>query len=116
RSRHASYLWGGFERGWAIEHGVAHHVGMPAVSLLRARTGLRGVTNIELFFDLVYGFAVTQLSHYLLDHATVEGVIQAAVLLDWCGPSGRPRPTSRTGSTQIACRGGGFCSPSWSSA
>jgi low temperature requirement protein LtrA len=53
---------------------------MPTVSLLRARTGLRGVTNIELFFDLVYAFAVTQLSHYLLDHATVEGVIQAAVL------------------------------------
>jgi len=53
---------------------------MPAVSLLRARTGLRGVTNIELFFDLVYAFAVTQLSNYLLDHATVEGVIQAAVL------------------------------------
>jgi len=53
---------------------------MPAISLLRARTGLRGVTNIELFFDLVYAFAVTQLSHYLLDHATVDGVIQAAVL------------------------------------
>jgi len=53
---------------------------MPAVSLLRARTGLRGVTNIELFFDLVYAFAVTQLSHYLLVDATVEGVIQAAVL------------------------------------
>jgi hypothetical protein len=48
-------------------------VGMPAVSLLRARTGLRGVTNIELFFVLVYAFAVTQLSHYLLDHATAEG-------------------------------------------
>ena len=53
---------------------------MPAVSLLRARTGLRGVTNIELFFDLVYAFAVTQLSLYLRDHATVDGVIQAAVL------------------------------------
>ena len=53
---------------------------MPAVSLLRARTGLRGVANIELFFDLVYAFAVTQLSHYLLENATFEGVIQAAVL------------------------------------
>ena len=53
---------------------------MPAVSLLRARTGLRGVTNIELFFDLVYAFAVTQLSHYLLENATFEGVIKAAVL------------------------------------
>ncbi len=47
---------------------------------LRARTGLRGVTNIELFFDLVYAFAVTQLSHYLVDHATVEGVIEAAAV------------------------------------
>lgn len=53
---------------------------MPAVSLLRARTGLRGVTNVEVFFDLVYAFAVTQLSHYLLDHATVEGIIQTSVL------------------------------------
>jgi len=53
---------------------------MPAVSLLRARTGLRGVANIELFFDLVYVFALTQLSHYLLDHASLEGVVQAAVL------------------------------------
>jgi low temperature requirement protein LtrA len=53
---------------------------MPAISLLRARTGVRGVTNIELFFDLVYAFAVTQLSHYLLVNPTVEGVIRAAVL------------------------------------
>jgi len=75
---------------------------MPAVSLLRARTGLRGVTNIELFFDLVYAFAVTQLSHYLLDHATVEGVIQAAVLfgmvwtcLLYTSPSPRDLSTSR---------------------
>jgi low temperature requirement protein LtrA len=63
-----------------MEHREGHHLGMPAVSLLRARTGLRGVANIELFFDLVYAFAVTQLSHYLVDHATVDGVIQAAVL------------------------------------
>jgi len=56
------------------------HWSVPAVSLLRARTGTRGVTNIEVFFDLVYAFAVTQLSHYLLDNATVEGVVQAAVL------------------------------------
>jgi low temperature requirement protein LtrA len=53
---------------------------MPAVSLLRTRTGLRGVANIELFFDLVYAFAVTQLSHYLFENATFEGVIRAAVL------------------------------------
>jgi low temperature requirement protein LtrA len=39
------------------------------------------VTNIELFFDLVYVFAVTQLSHYLLDHPTAQGAFQAALLL-----------------------------------
>jgi low temperature requirement protein LtrA len=43
--------------------------------------GRSPVTNIELFFDLVYVFAVTQLSHYLLDHLTVAGALQGALLL-----------------------------------
>jgi len=43
--------------------------------------GRQRVTNIELFFDLVYVFAVTQLSHYLLDHPTLAGAARAAVLL-----------------------------------
>jgi low temperature requirement protein LtrA len=50
-------------------------------SLLRDRSGAQRVTNIELFFDLVYVFAVTQLSHYLLDHPTVTGALQAGLLL-----------------------------------
>jgi low temperature requirement protein LtrA len=41
--------------------------------LLRDRSGGQRVTNIELFFDLVYVFAVTQLSHNLLLHPTVRG-------------------------------------------
>jgi low temperature requirement protein LtrA len=49
--------------------------------LLRDRSGLQRVTNIELFFDLVYVFAVTQLSHYLLGHPTVVGALQAGLLL-----------------------------------
>src|SRR5436305_2580780 len=49
--------------------------------LLRDRSGAHRVTNIELFFDLVYVFAVTQLSHYLLHHATVAGALQAGLLL-----------------------------------
>jgi low temperature requirement protein LtrA len=50
--------------------------------LMRARgAGGSRVTNIELFFDLVYVFAVTQLSHYLLHHLTVIGALQGAVLL-----------------------------------
>ena len=39
------------------------------------------VTNVELFFDLVYVFAVTQLSHYLLAHQTVTGALRAGLLL-----------------------------------
>jgi len=39
------------------------------------------VTNIELFFDLVYVFAITQLSHYLLGHADLRGALQAGLLL-----------------------------------
>jgi len=39
------------------------------------------VTNIELFFDLVFVFAITQLSNFLLGHRTVVGALQAALLL-----------------------------------
>jgi low temperature requirement protein LtrA len=49
--------------------------------LLRDRSGNQRVTNIELFFDLVYVFAVTQLSHYLLNEPTVGGAFQTAILL-----------------------------------
>jgi low temperature requirement protein LtrA len=38
-------------------------------------------TSLELFFDLVFVFAVTQLSHYLLVHYTWKGALQAGVLL-----------------------------------
>jgi len=49
--------------------------------LLRHRSGVQRVTNIELFFDLVYVYAVTQLSHYLLGHSSVAGALQAGLLL-----------------------------------
>ena len=49
--------------------------------LLRERAGAARVTNVELFFDLVYVFAVTQLSHYLLHRPTLTGALQTAVLL-----------------------------------
>jgi low temperature requirement protein LtrA len=51
------------------------------VGLLRERAGAARVTNVELFFDLVYVFAVTQLSHHLLDQPTVTGALRTAVLL-----------------------------------
>lgn len=48
---------------------------------LRDPTGPQSVTFLELFFDLVYVFAVTQLSHGLLEHLNWTGVAQTAVLL-----------------------------------
>ncbi|UWU80022.1 low temperature requirement protein A [Bradyrhizobium huanghuaihaiense] len=38
------------------------------------------VTNAELFFDLVFVFAVTQISHTLLHHFTPLGAVHVAVL------------------------------------
>ena len=52
-----------------------------AAPLLRDRSGQQRVTNIELFFDLVYVFAITQLSSYLLGSATFGGAARTAILL-----------------------------------
>ncbi|MES2288757.1 MAG: low temperature requirement protein A [Pseudomonadota bacterium] len=51
-------------------------------TLFRNREGEHGdrVTNIELFFDLVFVFAVTQLSHRLLAHLTPHGALETLVL------------------------------------
>ena len=51
-------------------------------SLLRSR-GVGGhgkVTNIELFFDLVFVYAVTQLSDTLLHHMDATGAAQTLFL------------------------------------
>lgn len=48
---------------------------------LRERTGDEArVTNIELFFDLVYAFAVTQLSHKLAGDLSLLGTLQTVIL------------------------------------
>ena len=51
-------------------------------SLLRSRTagGPVRVTNIELFFDLVFVYAVTQLSHTLLHGLNAVGALQVLLL------------------------------------
>ena len=53
------------------------------VRMLRERVQGRHarVTTLELFFDLVFVFAVTQLSHLLLQNLTWTGVGQTAMLL-----------------------------------
>jgi low temperature requirement protein LtrA len=60
---------------------------MPAMTSQVLRTtkdddpegGVR-VTNMELFFDLVYVFAITQLSDFLFEHETGHGVLEALVM------------------------------------
>ncbi len=52
------------------------------VSYLRDRRGHGGhrVGNAELFFDLVFVFAITQLSHALIAHPSVEGAFETALI------------------------------------
>src|SRR5918994_2770409 len=51
-------------------------------SLLRAPgDGAHRVTFFELFFDLVYVFAITQLSHGLIEHLDLRGLAETVVLL-----------------------------------
>ncbi|MEU8011363.1 low temperature requirement protein A [Micromonospora parva] len=49
--------------------------------LLRPREGVQPTTSTELFFDLVFIFTITQLSHYLLAHLDWRGAIRTGLLL-----------------------------------
>lgn len=60
-----------------MEERKSHH-------LLRKRSEpTASVSYSELLFDLIYVFAVTQLSHYLLHHLNFLGVVQTTIL--WFG-------------------------------
>ncbi len=57
------------------------------LNLFRPRgDGHERATYFELFFDLVYVFAVTQLSHTLIEHLTWRGAAETGLLLlaVWC--------------------------------
>ncbi len=54
---------------------------MRAEELRRGANEGQGVTPLELFYDLVFVFAITQVSHELLTHLTWEGVGHAALVL-----------------------------------
>jgi low temperature requirement protein LtrA len=52
------------------------------MSRFQRRTGEDShAAALELFYDLVFVFAITQVSHLLLDHLTWEGVGQSALIL-----------------------------------
>jgi low temperature requirement protein LtrA len=55
---------------------------IPSLPWIRRRDGTeQRATFFELFFDLVYVFAVTQLSHHLLQHLHWAGAAQSAFML-----------------------------------
>jgi len=49
-------------------------------SLVRPREVARSVTPLELFFDLVYVFTISQLAHHLLGHVDARGMAETLVL------------------------------------
>ena len=70
------------------------------IAVSRAPGAERVVTPLELFFDLVYVFAIAELSHHLVEHVDLrtgaETVIMAlAVVYAWY-----MTPGARTGSTR----------------
>ena len=76
----------------------------PRSDLQRSRDGETAVTQVELFFDLVFVFAVTQLSHLLLSRLSWLGALQTGLLFaavwwawiytgwvtNWLDPDRRP--------------------------
>src|SRR5829696_251916 len=53
---------------------------VPQLPIIRSE-GEQRATFFELFFDLVYVFAVTQLSHHLLAHISWSGAAETAFML-----------------------------------
>ena len=68
----------------AYARGMAAGTGsiVPELPIIRTReAGEQRATFFELFFDLVYVFAVTQLSHHLLADISWSGAAQTALML-----------------------------------
>jgi low temperature requirement protein LtrA len=63
--------------------GAPHAVASAGVraSVRRAAGTQQRATTLELFYDLVFVFAITQVSHFLLEHLTWEGAGQATLVL-----------------------------------
>jgi low temperature requirement protein LtrA len=53
---------------------------VPSSSLVRPREAARAVTPLELLFDLVYVFTVSQLSRGLIEHVDARGIAQTVIL------------------------------------
>lgn len=61
--------------------GLRPGIGGQRFRLLRRPGGSTAVTPLELFFDLVYVFAVGQISHQLLGHLDWRGALEASIIV-----------------------------------
>jgi low temperature requirement protein LtrA len=55
---------------------------------VRSTEGEERVRPLELFFDLVFVFAITQVTGFLTANQTAEGLLRGGLLLGalwWCG-------------------------------
>jgi len=66
------------------------------------------VTTFELFFDLVYVFAATQVTGYMAHEHSGYGVVQGLLVLALLWWTGRPTPGwgTRHGWTRVSCAWG----------
>lgn len=53
---------------------------MPTSRARRNQDEHYGASNLELFFDLVFVFAITQVSHLLLEHLTWKGALESTMV------------------------------------
>ena len=53
----------------------------PRTSARRNQDEAYGVSSLELFFDLVFVFAITQVSHLLIEHLTWRGALESIMVL-----------------------------------
>jgi low temperature requirement protein LtrA len=74
----ASEGWPPASEGWPNEGVQA--IETPAGVLHAAPRQSTAVQPVELFFDLVYVLAITQITHYLLEHLTLRGAAEALLL------------------------------------
>jgi hypothetical protein len=75
----------------------------------------REVSPLELFYDLVFVFAVSQLSEHLVDDLTWRGAAETLVLLCAVFTGGSSPPSKRRTSTSPAGRPRSPSSPQWCS-
>ena len=74
------------------------------IAVSRAPDAERVVTPLELFFDLVYVFAIGQLSHHLLEHVDLRTGAETTIMALVVVYAWSTTAWGSTGSTPTGCR------------